>query len=522
MRKAGWKTWVGLFVGVLLVAGWIFVVAELLTAVRLADVSPARGTITATPTVPLVVSAPRLSAGSRGVQVFLDGQPVAAGDVRVLAGRIETTATLADGEHLVEVRFQSRNVFARERLISSAFVVDTTAPRFTLVEPKTATQLSQRPTALRIRVNEPAQSVLLVDGRSVSLEPRGLEALVEVEVKEGEHRLGLRVTDQAGNVTAREWNAVADYSKPTLKIDEWPGKTWKNTSGKVRLTAHDNLPKGLKVKATLDGEPVTVTPAPAAQKLANKAKPPVTSAPDAEGRPYVIETGDLFEGRHELLITVTDRGGHEVTEKQAFVVDSTSVFGTRALGPGALGRDVRDLQHVLQRRGVYEGEATSVFDKKTEAAIVAFKKARGISPASPVLDRQTLSSLVGAIRIDRNATTLYLLDGGKVVRTFRVAVGQAKYPTPRGSFTVISKEYNPTWNPPPSPWAEGLEPVPPGPNNPLGTRWMGLSSPSIGIHGTYASSSIGTWASHGCIRMHIRDVEQLFELVYVGTPVTIY
>jgi hypothetical protein len=77
------------------------------------------------------------------------------------------------------------------------------------------------------------------------------------------------------------------------------------------------------------------------------------------------------------------------------------------------------------------------------------------------------------------------------------------YPTPSGSCTSSTSSENPWWTPPASPWASALKPVPPGPGNPLGTRWMGLDAPGVGIHGTPDDASIGYSASHGCIRMHI-------------------
>ena len=81
---------------------------------------------------------------------------------------------------------------------------------------------------------------------------------------------------------------------------------------------------------------------------------------------------------------------------------------------------------------------------------------------------------------------------------------------------------NPWWYPPTyDSWAQGLQPVPPGPNNPLGTRWMGLSAPGVGIHGTDEPGSIGYSASHGCIRMQVPDAEWLFDHVAVGTTVFI-
>jgi lipoprotein-anchoring transpeptidase ErfK/SrfK len=126
------------------------------------------------------------------------------------------------------------------------------------------------------------------------------------------------------------------------------------------------------------------------------------------------------------------------------------------------------------------------------------------------------------IVINRELNRLTLFDGTKVVRAFRVATGQSVYPTPRGNFHIVVKWVNPTWYPPTQDsWARGLLPVPPGPNNPLGTRWMGLSSPGVGIHGTDEPSSIGYSLSHGCIRMQVPDSEWLFNHVQVGTPVFI-
>jgi lipoprotein-anchoring transpeptidase ErfK/SrfK len=109
----------------------------------------------------------------------------------------------------------------------------------------------------------------------------------------------------------------------------------------------------------------------------------------------------------------------------------------------------------------------------------------------------------------------------RLVRVFGVATGQSRYPTPLGRFSIVVKWRNPWWYPPDSDWARGQNPIPPGPGNPLGTRWMGISSPGVGIHGTPDAGSIGYSVSHGCIRMQIPDAEWLFNRVSVGTPVFI-
>jgi lipoprotein-anchoring transpeptidase ErfK/SrfK len=125
------------------------------------------------------------------------------------------------------------------------------------------------------------------------------------------------------------------------------------------------------------------------------------------------------------------------------------------------------------------------------------------------------------IVIRRGANELRYYEGTQLVQSFGVATGQSIYPTPTGQFSIVDMQLNPWWRPPDSSWAKGLKPIPPGPGNPLGTRWMGLNAPGVGIHGTPDDASIGYSASHGCIRMHIPDAEWLFEHVHVGTQVII-
>jgi len=126
------------------------------------------------------------------------------------------------------------------------------------------------------------------------------------------------------------------------------------------------------------------------------------------------------------------------------------------------------------------------------------------------------------IVIHRASNRLYLYNGTRLVRVFPVATGQAAWPTPLGHFEIVVKQRNPWWFPPTQDsWAAGAKPVPPGPGNPLGTRWMGLSAPGVGIHGTSEPWSIGHSESHGCIRMQIASAEWLFNRVRIGTPVFI-
>ena len=142
-------------------------------------------------------------------------------------------------------------------------------------------------------------------------------------------------------------------------------------------------------------------------------------------------------------------------------------------------------------------------------------------PATYAKAKVSEDSVGPVIVIRRGSNQLTLYNGMKVKRQFAVATGQSVYPTPLGRFQIVVMWKNPWWYPPNSDWAKGEKPIPPGPGNPLGTRWMGISAPGVGIHGTPNDSSIGYSLSHGCVRMHISQAEWLFEHVEIGTPVFI-
>ncbi len=142
-------------------------------------------------------------------------------------------------------------------------------------------------------------------------------------------------------------------------------------------------------------------------------------------------------------------------------------------------------------------------------------------PLEPIQPKVTSADYGPIIVIRRGSNRLSLYNGHSLVRTFGVATGRSKYPTPLGTFEIVSMQRDPWWLPPDSDWAKDAKPIPPGPGNPLGTRWMGLTAPGVGIHGTPDAASIGYSASHGCIRMRIPDAESLFTSVDTGTPVFI-
>jgi len=132
--------------------------------------------------------------------------------------------------------------------------------------------------------------------------------------------------------------------------------------------------------------------------------------------------------------------------------------------------------------------------------------------AAEALAQERQASLSRRIVVSIPDRKLAVLESGNVVKIFPTAVGAPKSPSPAGSYKIVERIPDPTW------YGHG-QIVRPGKNNPVGSRWIGLSAKGYGIHGTNNPASIGHNASHGCIRMRNRDVEQLFEMVAVGDPV---
>ncbi len=158
---------------------------------------------------------------------------------------------------------------------------------------------------------------------------------------------------------------------------------------------------------------------------------------------------------------------------------------------------------------------------KLMAALRTAKRPLFRPSAKTIPAAMTRANFGPVVVIHRGSNRMYVYQGTHVLRTIQVATGQSIYPTPLGNWHVVDMQRDPWWRPPDSPWAQGLKPIPPGPGNPLGTRWMGLDAAGVGMHGTPDDASIGYSASHGCIRMHIPDAEWLFTKVRIGTPVFI-
>jgi len=155
--------------------------------------------------------------------------------------------------------------------------------------------------------------------------------------------------------------------------------------------------------------------------------------------------------------------------------------------------------------------APAITSRQQNAEVAAERQAAGIPAQKPAAVSDGHNRRIVISIPDRR---LALLEDGKLVKSYPIAVGARVSPSPDGEFSVINHAVRPTYR-------HGGKEILPGKDNPLGTRWIGLSLKGYGIHGTNVPSSIGKAASHGCFRMGQADVEDLYSRVQVGDTVTV-
>jgi len=170
----------------------------------------------------------------------------------------------------------------------------------------------------------------------------------------------------------------------------------------------------------------------------------------------------------------------------------------------------------VRAKDLHRGIRAAIVTPGVERTIVA--RVRRTRPK--VTTEQLAGRYPTVISVDRKRFRLTLFKNLRKAKTYRIAVGQAGLETPAGTYAIQDKQVDPVWNVPKRDWAGKLagKHIPPGPKNPIKARWMGFFD-GAGIHGTDAETSLGSAASHGCVRMAVPDVIELFDRVEVGTPV---
>jgi lipoprotein-anchoring transpeptidase ErfK/SrfK len=239
-----------------------------------------------------------------------------------------------------------------------------------------------------------------------------------------------------------------------------------------------------------------------------------------EGNPFSRAvrqaTGGHVDARLPADVSFSRAAVHRLVARIEGAVNRQPVDAKIDYRPSGLGQ-VESKSGLAVRAQALEDQIDATVAKPgAERRFVA--RTRKIHPK--VTTSQLADKYPAIIIVDRSSFRLRLFKHLKLTKTYPIAVGQQGLETPAGLYDVQNKQVNPSWHVPNSAWAGKLagQVIPPGPADPLKARWMGFNG-GAGIHGTDADASIGSAASHGCIRMHIPDVIDLYDQVSVGSPV---
>jgi lipoprotein-anchoring transpeptidase ErfK/SrfK len=236
------------------------------------------------------------------------------------------------------------------------------------------------------------------------------------------------------------------------------------------------------------------------------------------GRLVRYVTGAGLDQQIPADVTYSHRAVNRFVRRVATAVDREARDATVEPAPDSLavvsaknGRKLRD--HLLTRQ--VEAAVLNAKADHTIAAHTHYTKPE-------VTTKEVAAEYPSYLTLDRATFTLRLWKHLKLAKTYTVAVGQEGLETPEGLYHIQEKQVNPSWHVPNSAWAGSLagQVIPPGPEDPIKARWMGIFE-GAGIHGTEETWSLGQAASHGCVRMSIPDVIELYPQVEVGTPIYI-
>jgi hypothetical protein len=236
------------------------------------------------------------------------------------------------------------------------------------------------------------------------------------------------------------------------------------------------------------------------------------------GRLVRYVTGGELEKQIPADVTYSKRAINRFVRHVAEEVDREARDATVEPSADSLSvvkaRNGRKLRDVLLTRQL----AAAVLNADADHTIAA----RTHYTTPEVTTKEVADAYPSYLTLDRATFTLRLWRHLKLAKTYTVAVGQEGLETPEGLYAIQEKEENPSWHVPDSAWAGDLagQVIPPGPADPIKARWMGIFE-GAGIHGTEETYSLGSAASHGCVRMSIPDVEELYDEVEVGTPIYI-
>jgi lipoprotein-anchoring transpeptidase ErfK/SrfK len=439
------------------------------------------------------------------LRVTVDGQDVSSFASTDDRGVVVRGVAVHDGWHKVQIEAAGSGLFGTRIERHFPIVVDTHRPKLSIADTRvyrTGIELDGR--------TEKGATVLVrwKDGSLTRKAPAGTFS-IQPGLADGRYALRITARDPVGNVSRVRWQKIVLDSKPPAVDLSTVPTVLEQATTELTGSVDDITPSILS--ATLDGTSIALR-GPDGQQL--------RFAPTGKTI-WSVPLQSLAEGVHDLQLTARDAAQNEVSVERHFTVDSTEkLLPGITLSIGARGKDVAQLERRLSSEGLWKGKATRFYNLRTAAAVKLYQ-AKHSMPQTGIATPAVIEATKGHIVVVKHLFKVFVFRDGKRIFSAPIAIGMPGHDTPEGSFNVIAKIKDPTWVPPNSPWAAGLEPVPPGATNPLGTRWIGTSAPAIGFHMTPMDYSVGHAASHGCMRMHQADVEKMYDLVDVGETVDI-
>jgi len=228
------------------------------------------------------------------------------------------------------------------------------------------------------------------------------------------------------------------------------------------------------------------------------------------------------QSKHQNVVpevTVNDKTVRGFVGRVAGHADKPAVEAHLVYGPSSLSTASGSPGHAVNQRELV-GKIKQSFSASSRTAVLINVPTRVLKPHTDV--KGLADRYPTVITVSRSGFRLYLWKHLKLDRSYPIAVGMAGLETPAGLYSIQEKQVNPSWHVPKSAWAGALagKVIPPGPDDPIKARWMGIAG-GAGIHGTASEGSLGSAASHGCVRMAVSDVIDLYDRVSVGDPVYI-
>ncbi|MGM9991684.1 MAG: L,D-transpeptidase family protein [Candidatus Bruticola sp.] len=491
---------------------------------------------------------------SSPIQASVDGRNLPVHNDWLIGKTSAESFALDDGEHIFTIK---SGPYDERWLIN----VDTIPPKVSISHPIDGYKSNKKKITLQGTTDHPGAIIKASIGdhtETAQANSKGFFCLTLPTLR-GNCTIKWNVRDEAGNSTSGQRNFICDFEPPSvdIAIEQLPstdktacksetkrvnpkdsytiftsknlnliGKASDSDSGIAKADIYidgslrqsidyESMPSvKLSEEQSSDAEEIdkiTIVP--------NNSES--TSEPKNKTVNFTYKLPALFEGTHRASVVVFDTFGLSTKRTITFGLNSTDEYGQATLGLGAVGQDVAELQRRLVLRGYLHDDYTKgKYDKKTQEAVMELQAGAGLCQDG-IAGVLVTSALSTRLYVNLSQYSLVLVDEANNTRYYTVAIGVDEHPTPTGAYFISDMAKDPVWLPPNSEWAKDAKQIPPGPDNPLGTRWIGFGD-SLGFHGTPYPDTVGSKASHGCMRMTIPDIEDLYDRVNVGTQVCIF